>query len=115
MKKLYEIDKKFKCSEENRLELKKEIRHNKNENLDIYYCLARATENKLQQMSDKVENTDKERGKHIKKDMKEMKKRYDTVNEKLWNLETRMDTMSKDQAEGLTTRHHSQIYRTTTE
>ena len=31
--------------------------------------------------------------------MEEMKKRYDTVNEKLWNLETRMDTMSKDQAE----------------
>ena len=28
-----------------------------------------------------------------------MKKRYDTVNEKLWNLETRMGTMSKDQAE----------------
>ena len=28
-----------------------------------------------------------------------MKKRYDTVTEKLWNLETRMDTMSKDQAE----------------
>ena len=28
-----------------------------------------------------------------------MKKRYDTVNEKFWNLETRMDTMSKDQAE----------------
>ena len=28
-----------------------------------------------------------------------MKKRYDTLNEKLWNLETRMDTMSKDQAE----------------
>ena len=27
-----------------------------------------------------------------------MKKRYDTVNENLWNLETRMDTMSKDQA-----------------
>ena len=50
-------------------------------------------------MSDKVEATDKEREKHIKKDMEEMKKRYDTVNEKLWNLETRMDTMSKDQAE----------------
>ena len=31
--------------------------------------------------------------------MEEMKKRYDTVNEKLWNHETRMDTMSKDQAE----------------
>ena len=28
-----------------------------------------------------------------------MKQRYDTVNEKLWNLETRMDTMSRDQAE----------------
>ena len=28
-----------------------------------------------------------------------MKKRYDTVKEKLWNLETRMDTMSKYQAE----------------
>ena len=28
-----------------------------------------------------------------------MKKRYDTVNEKLWNLETRMDTLSKDEAE----------------
>ena len=48
---------------------------------------------------DKVETNDKEREKHIKKDMEEMKKRYDTVNEKLWNLETRMDTMSKDQAE----------------
>ena len=28
-----------------------------------------------------------------------MKQRYDTVNEKLWNLETRMNTMSKDHAE----------------
>ena len=50
-------------------------------------------------MSDKVEATDKEREKHIKKDMEEMKKRYDTVNEKLGSLETRMDTMFKDQAE----------------
>ena len=31
--------------------------------------------------------------------MEEMKKRYDTVNDKLWNLETRMKTMSKDPAE----------------
>ena len=44
----------------------------------------RATEDKLQQMSDKVETTDKERDKHIKKDMLEVKQRYDTVNEKLW-------------------------------
>ena len=50
-------------------------------------------------MSDKVEATDKKREKHIKKDMEEKKKRYDTVNGKLWNLETRMDTMSKDQTE----------------
>ena len=47
-------------------------------------------------MSDKVETSDKERDKHIKKEMEEKKKRYDTVNEKLRNLETRMDTMSKD-------------------
>ena len=50
-------------------------------------------------MSDKVEATDKEREKHIKKDMEEMKKRYDIVNEKLGSLETRMDTMGKAQAE----------------
>ena len=31
--------------------------------------------------------------------MEEMKKRHDLVNENLWNLEIRMDTMSKDQAE----------------
>ena len=78
---------------------KKEIRYNKNKNLDNCFNLARATEEKLQQMSDKVEATDKEREKHIKKNMQEMKQRYDTVNEKLWNLETRMDTMNRDQAE----------------
>ena len=71
------------------------MRHNRNENLDNYYVLARATEEKLQQMSET------RRKKHIKKDMEEMKKWYDTVNEKLWNLETRMETMSKDQAEVL--------------
>ncbi|XP_063725751.1 uncharacterized protein LOC134853671 [Symsagittifera roscoffensis] len=97
--KLNKKDKKLKCSEEDRQELKKEIRHNKNENLESYYVLAKATEEKLQQMSDEVETTDKERGKYIKKDMDEMKKRYDTVNEKLLNLETRVDTMRKDHAE----------------
>ena len=59
MTKLNKIDKKLKCSEEDRLELKKEIRHYKNENLDNYFCLARATEDKLQQMSDEVGTTDK--------------------------------------------------------
>ena len=99
MANLKQINKKVKCSEEDRRLLKKEIRCNKNENLDNCFHLARPTEEKLQPMSDKIEATDKEREKHIKKDMPEMKQRYDTVNAKLWNLETRMDTMSKDQAE----------------
>ena len=50
-------------------------------------------------MSDKVEATDREREKRIKNDLEEMKKRYDTGIEKLGILETRMDTMGKDQAE----------------
>ena len=49
-------------------------------------------------MSDKIEATDKEREKNVKKDMQEMKHWYDTVNSKLGSLEKRMDTMSKDQA-----------------
>ena len=50
-------------------------------------------------MSDKVDATDGERGKNIKKDMQEMKERYDAVNSQLWSLETRIVTMSRDQAE----------------
>ena len=50
-------------------------------------------------MSDKVEATDKDREENINKDMQAMKQRYDTVNSKLGSLETRMDTMSRDQAE----------------
>ena len=99
MAKLEQIDKKLKYSEDDRQDIKREIRHNKIENLDNCSNLARATEEKLQQMSDKVEATDTEREKHIKKDMEEMKKRYDTVNEKLWKLDTRMDTMGREQAE----------------
>ena len=56
-------------------------------------------EDQLQQMSDKVEATDGERHKNIKKDMQEMKQRYDAVNSQLGSLETRMDTMRRDQAE----------------
>ena len=51
-------------------------------------------------MSDKVEAIDKEREKHIKKHMEEMKKQYDKVNEKLGSLETKMDIMGMVQAEG---------------
>ena len=58
MAKLEQIDKKLKCSEEDRQMLKKEIRYNKNESLDNCFNLARATEEKLQQMSDKAEATD---------------------------------------------------------
>ena len=50
-------------------------------------------------MSDKVDVTDGERGKNIKKDMLEMKQRYDAVNSQLGSLETRMDPMSRDQAD----------------
>ena len=50
-------------------------------------------------MADKIETTDKEREKHIKKGMEQKKKRYKTMSEKLWNLETRIDTTSKEQAE----------------
>ena len=99
MAKLEQIEKKVKYSEEDGQDLKWKIRHNKNENLDNCFNLARATEEKLQQMSDEVEATDKDREKHIKNDMEEMKKRYDTVNEKSWNLDTRMDAMGKEQAD----------------
>ena len=85
--KLEQIDKKLKCGEEDRQELKKELRHNKSEYLDNYFFLARATKEKLQQIADKKDTTDMEREKDIKKDMKEMKKRYDTVKDMLWNLE----------------------------
>ena len=50
-------------------------------------------------MSDKVEATDGEQDQIIKKDMQEMKQWFDTVNSKLGNLETKMDSMSRDQAE----------------
>ena len=97
--KLDQIDRKLKCSEEDREVIKKELRYNKHEYLDNYFNLAKAMEEKLQQMSDKVEATDKDREENINKDMQAMKQRYDAVNSQLGSLETRMDTMSRDQAE----------------
>ena len=79
MAKLEQIDKKMKGSEKDRQMLKKEIRYNKNQSLDNCFNVARATEEKLQQMSVKVEASGKERERHIKKDTKEMKQWYDTV------------------------------------
>ena len=99
MAKLDQIDKRLKHSEENRYVIKKELRYNKHEYLDSYFNLTKATEEKLQQMSDKVDTTDGERNKNIEKDIQEKKQRYDQVNSQLGSLETRMDTMSRDQAE----------------
>ena len=67
MAKLEHIDKKLKCSEEDRQLLKTDIRYNKSERLEHCFNLAKATEERLQQMSEKVEATDKEREKKIKK------------------------------------------------
>ena len=99
MAKLEQIDKKLKHSEEDREVIRKELRYNKHEYLDNYFNLARATEEKIQQMSDKVNATDEEREKNIKKDQLQMKKRYDDVNSQLGSLETRMEAMSRTQAE----------------
>ena len=68
MAKLDQIDEKLKLSEEDRNVIKKEMRHNKHEYLDNYFHLAKATEEKLQKMSDKVESTDEEREKNIRKE-----------------------------------------------
>ena len=56
MTKWEQIYKKPKCGEEDRQELKKELRHNKSEYLDNYFVLARSTEEKLQQMSESEYN-----------------------------------------------------------
>ena len=50
-------------------------------------------------MSDKVNVTDEEREKNIKKDLQHMKNRHDDVNNQLGSLETRMEAMSRTQAE----------------
>ena len=95
MAKLDQIDKRLKHSEEDRDVIKKELRYNKHEYLDNYFNLARATEGKIQQMSDKVNATDEEREKNINKDLQQIKQ----VNSQLGSLETRMDAMSRNQAE----------------
>ena len=74
MAKLEKNRQKAEMQQEDHQELKKEVRHNKDENLHNHYVLERATEEKLQQMADKVETTHKEREKHIKIDVEEMKK-----------------------------------------
>ena len=97
--KLNQIDKRLKHSEEDREVIKKELRYNKHEYLDSYFNLAKATDERLKEMSDKVEATNEEREKNIKTDMQQLKSRYDDVNSQLGSLERRMDTMSKSQAE----------------
>ena len=99
MAKLNQIDKKLKHSEEDREVIRKKLRYNKHEYQDSYFNLAKATDERLKEMSDKVEATNQERDKNIKKDMQQLKNRYDDVNSQLGSLEKRMDTMSKNQAE----------------
>ena len=99
MAKLNQINKKLKHSEEDREVIRKELRYNKHEYLDSYFNLAKATDERLKEMSDKVEATNEEREKNIKKDMQQLKNRYDDVNSQLGSLEKRMDTLSKNQAE----------------
>ena len=99
MAKLNQIDKKLKHSEEDREVIRKELGYNKHEYLDSYFNLAKATDERLKEMSDKVETTNEEREKNIKKDMQQLKNRYEDVNSQLGSLEKRMDTMSKNQAE----------------
>ena len=83
---------------EDREEMKREIRCSKNESLENCFTPSRATEEKLLQMAERVETTDKEREKFVHKDTEEVKKRYETVNDKSWSLDMRMYTMSRDQA-----------------
>ena len=52
-------------------------------------------------MSDKVDATNEERDKNIKRDMQQLKNRYDDVNSQLGSLEKRRDTMNRNQAENL--------------
>ena len=97
--KLNQIDKKLKHSEEDREVIRKELRYNKHEYLDSYFNLAKATDERLKEMTDKVEATNKERERNIKKDLQQLKNRYDDVNSQIGSLEKRLDTMSKNQAE----------------
>ena len=99
MTKLNQIDKRLKYSEEDRDLIKKELKYNKHEYLDSYFNLAKATDERLQQMSNKVDATNEERDKNIKKDMQQLKNRYDDVNSQLGSLEKRMDIMNRNQAE----------------
>ena len=73
MLKLEQIDKKLKRAEEDREERKREVRYNKNENLDNYFTLAGAFEEKIPQMAERIETTDKERERFIKMNMEETK------------------------------------------
>ena len=99
MAKLDQIDEKLKHSEEDRNVIRKEMRNSKHEYLDNYFHLARATEEKLQQMSDKVETTDGERDKNIRKDMLETKQRYDAVSSQLGSssaIQTKLDAILRN-------------------
>ena len=86
MQKIEQIDIKIRYGEEDQEELKMEIRHNRNESFDENSIMAGSTEERFQQIAEKIEQTDKERAKLIRKDMKEVRNLYESVNIKLWSL-----------------------------
>ena len=61
--------------------------------------MARSTEERLQHIAEKVVKYDTELENLITKVMVEVKKRYESVDGKLWSLHTRMVTISRDQAD----------------
>ena len=74
--------------------MRREVRHDKIEKLGTNFTLARSTEEKLLQMAERVETADKEQKKFIERDMEEMKKRDETVNE---NSESRNENGHDEQ------------------
>ena len=67
MLKLEHMDKKLKSSEENGHKMRKKLQYDKNQNSDNYFTLARATQEKLQQMAERVETADKKREKILRR------------------------------------------------
>ena len=59
MTKLEQIDKKIECGEEDRQELKKELRHNESENLDNYFVLATRTQGTQTRVIEEVVNSER--------------------------------------------------------
>ena len=98
MEKLEQIDKNLRYGQEDRQELKREIKNNKKESLDNYFTMPRSTKERLQQIAEKNEKTGKDCEKLIEKGEEVMRKHYESVNGKLWSMAKKMGTMSEERA-----------------